>query len=209
MINHILKFNEAAVTALAGSTRLRLNIKQRGGETFTALRPSYRVSGKNAMLLVEPVDGEKFQNAILSETESAKIANLPEFKPDAAYYMDDIGYGWFVLKQVEVEGDVDETRPGVYVTVIQQSDEKVVSPKQDELTQTSTVDLVVGEVATEITTDTSVVITTTAVDAIVETIVLTHSEEIITEPVVEPTANLTVAEATEVVDDLDVIKQNQ
>jgi hypothetical protein len=113
-MGHTLKFNPAAVKLLSGNTRVRLLTKSRGGEVFVALRPSYRVAGKNVQLLVDAVEGEKHQLADMPKAVMALIEGLPELKNNTHYHMEDIGYQWFILKASDT--DIDDKKPGIYVS---------------------------------------------------------------------------------------------
>ena len=131
-MGHQLKFNPAAVKALGGNTRVRLFTKTRSGETFFALRPSYRVSGKNVQLRVEAVEGEKFQTADMPMALSAQVDGLPELKNNIHYHLEDIGYQWFILKASDA--DIDDKKPGVYVSKLR---EKAVKKTDDSTTDTT------------------------------------------------------------------------
>lgn len=131
-MGHTLKFNPAAVKALGGNTRVRLLTKTRGGEVFFALRPSYRVSGKNVQLRVEPVEGEKHQIADLPLATIGMVEGLPELKNNTHYHMEDIGYQWFILKASDA--DIDDKKPGVYVSRLREKPAK----KADDAAATDT-----------------------------------------------------------------------
>jgi hypothetical protein len=121
-MGHTLKFNPAAVKALGGNTRVRLLTKTRGGEVFFALRPSYRVSGKNVQLRVEPVEGEKHQVADLPLAVMVQVEGLPELKNNTHYHMEDIGYQWFILKASDT--DIDDKKPGIFVSRLREKPAK-------------------------------------------------------------------------------------
>ena len=137
-MGHSLKFNPAAVKALEGNSRIRLFTKTRAGETFFALRPSYRVSGKNVQLRVEPVEGEKFQLAELAAATIEMIEGLPALKNNTHYHLEDIGYKWFILKESDV--DIDDKKPGVYVSKLREKAVKKVdeTPPEDHDTTAET-----------------------------------------------------------------------
>ena len=94
-----LQFNESAVTALGNPSRLRLFTKLRGGVVYAALRPSYRVAGKNVQLLVNQIEGETTATAELTAESIQAVEDLPEIKANTSFAIEDIGYGWFVLKE--------------------------------------------------------------------------------------------------------------
>jgi hypothetical protein len=146
-MGHTLKFNPAAVKALAGNTRVRLLTKTRGGEVFFALRPSYRVSGKNVQLRVEPIEGEKHQTADLPKDVIAQVAGLPELKNNTHYHMEDIGYQWFILKASDT--DIDDKKPGIYVTrlrekAVKKTEDAAAAPADATATDTQTTDTAAG-----------------------------------------------------------------
>lgn len=141
-MGHTLKFNPAAVKALGGNTRVRLLTKTRGGEVFFALRPSYRVSGKNVQLRVEPIEGEKHQTADLPKDVIAQVAGLPELKNNTHYHMEDIGYQWFILKASDT--DIDDKKPGIFVSRLR---EKAVKKADDAAAATDTATVAQTETA--------------------------------------------------------------
>lgn len=94
-----LSFNESAVTAMGNPARLRLFTKLRGGVVYVALRPSYRVAGKNVQLMVTPVEGDTSCTAELTAEHIQSVDGLPEIKANTSFALEDIGYGWFVLKE--------------------------------------------------------------------------------------------------------------
>jgi hypothetical protein len=105
MTSLILHFNEAAVTAMEGSTRIRALMKKRGGKEFLGLRPSYRVSGKNMQL--KTVKGE--DGKISTELPSNFIKELKYERPEngAAFFLKSIGYGWFILDELPADATTD------------------------------------------------------------------------------------------------------
>ena len=152
-MGHTLKFNPAAVKALGGNTRVRLLTKTRGGEVFFALRPSYRVSGKNVQLRVEPIEGEKHQSADLPKDVIAQVAGLPELKNNTHYHMEDIGYQWFILKPSDTE--IEDKKPGIFVSRLR---EKAAKKAEDtaaaaDATATTDTDNTATTGATETATD--------------------------------------------------------
>lgn len=163
-MGHTLKFNPAAVKALAGNTRVRLLTKTRGGETFVALRPSYRVAGKNVQLRIDAVEGEKHQLADMPKAVMALIEGLPELKNNTHYHMEDIGYQWFILKASET--DIDDKKPGIFVSRLR---EKAV--KKDDAASpadATTTDTQNESTATETTAAGSTLTETPAETAIAE-----------------------------------------
>jgi pyruvate/2-oxoglutarate dehydrogenase complex dihydrolipoamide acyltransferase (E2) component len=105
MTSLVLQFNEAAVAAFEGNTRLRVLMKKRGGKEFLGLRPSYRVSGKNLQL--KTVKGEDGQTT--SELPANFIKELKFDRPElgAAFHLKNIGYGWFILDGMPADATTD------------------------------------------------------------------------------------------------------
>jgi hypothetical protein len=105
MTSLVLQFNEAAVAAFEGNTRLRVLMKKRGGKEFLGLRPSYRVSGKNLQL--KTVKGEDGQTS--SELPANFIKELKFDRPEhgAAFHLKNIGYGWFILDGMPADATTD------------------------------------------------------------------------------------------------------
>lgn len=95
MSNLILTFNAQATEKLGSNTRIRVKTMKRGGVEYVALRPSYRVSGKNAMIRTSKGDDGMFA-AELPEQLFTDLT-LPALK-NGEYLFDDVGYGWFLLK---------------------------------------------------------------------------------------------------------------
>jgi hypothetical protein len=160
-MGHTLKFNPAAVKALGGNTRVRLLTKTRGGEVFVALRPSYRVSGKNVQLRVEPIEGEKHQTADLPKDLITQVDGLPELKNNTHYHMEDIGYQWFILKASD--SDIEDKKPGIFVSRLREKAAKKADEPGDNtetITQANTAED--HQPAGETVSETEVILTTTA-----------------------------------------------
>ncbi len=99
MTKLVLTFNEPAAKALGANTRLRVKPLKRGGVEYVALRPSYRVSGKNEMIRV--IKGEDGVLTAEMDHDKAIELKLPEIKAsNTNYIFEDVGYGWFILKDV-------------------------------------------------------------------------------------------------------------
>jgi hypothetical protein len=97
MSNLVLTFNGPATEKIGANTRLRVKSMKRGGVDYVALRPSYRVSGKNAMIRTSKNEDGTFC-AELPETMFTELT-LPELKSNHTHYlMDDVGYGWFLMR---------------------------------------------------------------------------------------------------------------
>lgn len=143
----VLKLNlNSAATALMGTnTRLRVKKMTRGGVDLLALRPSYRVSGKNVKVLVDKAEDGTSTVVIDETTISGAGAPVPAI--GTQYKLVDVGYGWLTVKAVEGEDATPEL-----LTV----EEFVPPPKgMVDLTETKTVEKEVGSLATGETTETT------------------------------------------------------
>jgi hypothetical protein len=111
MTSLVLQFNGAAVELLQGITRLRVNIKKRGGVEYLALRPSYRVSGKNLQARTAKAES----GATLVEIPAGYLKELKYTRPDlgASFLFNDEGYGWFTLR--ELPDDATDATPTLIV----------------------------------------------------------------------------------------------
>jgi hypothetical protein len=139
MTSLVLQFNEAAVSAFEGNTRLRVLMKKRGGKEFLGLRPSYRVSGKNLQL--KTVKGEDGQTS--SELPASFIKELKFERPEhgAAFHLKNIGYGWFILDGMPTDATTD--LPTVVVAdsvLIKQTAKTVVAEDKKQDTTDTKVD---------------------------------------------------------------------
>jgi hypothetical protein len=105
MTSLVLQFNEAAVAAMEGNTRLRVLMKKRGGKEYLGLRPSYRVSGKNMQLMVTKND----EGMVSSELPANFIKDLKFTRPEhnTAFFLKNIGYGWFILDELAADATPD------------------------------------------------------------------------------------------------------
>lgn len=107
MSNLILTFNGPAQEVLGPNTRIRVKTMKRGGQEYVALRPSYRVSGKNAMIrAVKNDDGT--MSAELPDTLVGELS-LPDLKGSHTYKMHDAGYGWYLIQDAENLVETDAT----------------------------------------------------------------------------------------------------
>lgn len=140
----VLKLNlNSAATALMGTnTRLRVKKMTRGGVDLLALRPSYRVSGKNVKVLVDKA--EDGTSSVVIDDAVITGAGAPVPAIGTQYKLVDVGYGWLTVKAVEGEDATPEL-----ITV-----EEFVAPV--ETAETKTVEKTVGELAdTQTSTETS------------------------------------------------------
>lgn len=100
-----LNLNKQATSLLGSNTRLRLKSLTRGGQAYLALRPSYRVSGKNTKVMVALRDGGTSEVQI-DEADIA-AASAPALVIGTTYKLVDVGYGWYTVKALD-EGDQTE-----------------------------------------------------------------------------------------------------
>jgi hypothetical protein len=99
MSNLLLTFNGPASEAMGANTRIRVKTMKRGGVEYVALRPSYRVSGKNAMIRTAKAEDGVFTAELPEAVLSDETLALPALKSNGSQYlMADVGYGWFLLK---------------------------------------------------------------------------------------------------------------
>lgn len=107
----ILSFNSAAITALGANTRLRVEKKTRGGVDYLALRPSYRVAGRNTMVRTEKTDDGL--TVEIPEQLFTDNPSLPVPKSSTTYHFNDIGYGWFLLQE---KADLTDDEPSITIS---------------------------------------------------------------------------------------------
>jgi len=136
MTSLILHFNEAAVTAMEGSTRIRALMKKRGGKEFLGLRPSYRVSGKNMQL--KTIKGE--DGSVSTELPTNFIKELKFERPEngTAFFLKSIGYGWFILDEFPVDASGD--LPTVVISDSAHVKQAAKAAAAEEKTSTEVVD---------------------------------------------------------------------
>jgi hypothetical protein len=102
-----LTLNKQATSLLGSNTRLRLKSLTRGGQAYLALRPSYRVSGKNTKVMVALRDGGTSEVQI--DDADVAAAGAPALEIGTTYKLVDVGYGWFTVKALEAEDQTEET----------------------------------------------------------------------------------------------------
>ena len=129
-----LNLNKQATSLLGSNTRLRLKSLTRGGIAYLALRPSYRVSGKNTKVMVNLRDGGTSEVQI-DEADIAAVS-APALAIGTTYKLVDVGYGWYTVKLLE---DGDQTEETFTVSEYQ-------APEQTS-EASSTPDVVIKEVA--------------------------------------------------------------
>lgn len=126
----VLNFNQAATTALAGNTRLRLKSVKRGGQTYLALRPSYRVSGKNTKVQVTP--GAEGTSQVTIDKADIEASGSPVPEVGTSYQFFGLGYGWFILKPLDDANTetklVNITSPADAVAETVESTETIITP---------------------------------------------------------------------------------
>lgn len=146
MTNLVLTFNGAAAEKLGANSRLRVKTMKRGGEEFVALRPSYRVSGKNTMIrTIKGDDGTV--TAELPDTVIEEMA-LPEIKSNHTnYLMFDAGYGWFLMK----DGSEANEKKDAIITVSKARKSAAKKAKQADDTQAEGTDAEASEGQTQTT----------------------------------------------------------
>lgn len=115
----VLTFSESAAKALGDNTRLRIKSMTRAGVELVALRPSYRVSGKNAQLRTLKdeagvITAEMSDEIIASQSLPALAAGQYLFEQSGGEK-----YGWFALK--EVTGEVDADAPLITIARVAKS----------------------------------------------------------------------------------------
>ena len=95
-----ITLNPTAAALLGTNTRLRLKAMRRGGADHFAIRPSYRVSGFNTMTKVVKQD----DGSVIALVESDAIEALKAPVPQAGktYLIEDVGYGWFLVKETDL-----------------------------------------------------------------------------------------------------------
>jgi len=101
----ILSFNPAAIAVLGANTRLRVKKITRGGIDYLALRPSYRVAGRNTMIRTDKTD-----DGLIAEIPEQMFTDNPTFpapKSSTTYHFNDIGYGWYLLQEKDDLTDAD------------------------------------------------------------------------------------------------------
>lgn len=96
----VLTLNKPATEALGSYTRLRVLTKRRGGKVHVALRPSYRVAGKNLMTRLEKAE-DGTSTAVLSEQILIDVTALVPLTAGTTFTLNDIGYGWFTLTETD------------------------------------------------------------------------------------------------------------
>jgi hypothetical protein len=111
MSSLVLQFNGAAVELLHGITRLRVKTMKRGGVEYLALRPSYRVSGKNMQARTAKAES----GATLVEIPASFIKDLKYPRPElgTSFLFHNDGYGWFTLR--DLPDDAAESTPTLIV----------------------------------------------------------------------------------------------
>lgn len=101
----ILSFNPAAIAVLGANTRLRVKKITRGGVDYLALRPSYRVAGRNTMIRTDKTDDGLI--AEIPEQLFTDNPSIPAPKSSTTYHFNDIGYGWYLLQEKDDLTDAD------------------------------------------------------------------------------------------------------
>jgi len=96
----VLTLNKPATEALGTYTRLRVLTKRRGGKVHVALRPSYRVAGKNLMTRLEKAE-DGTSTAVLSDQILVDVTALVPLTAGTTFTLNDIGYGWFTLTETD------------------------------------------------------------------------------------------------------------
>lgn len=127
MTTFVLQFNATAVESLGDNTRLRVKMIRRGGKDYLALRPSYRVSGKNQMVRVSKSGDQVTAEIPLDLLEKE---NLPKLEEGAVYYFTSIGYGWYLLKKQTNEEP--EAKVSVSIKSLEEKKQKQDDPELDK-----------------------------------------------------------------------------
>lgn len=107
----ILAFNPAAIAVLGTNTRLRVKKVTRGGVDYLALRPSYRVAGRNTMVRTDKTDDGLI--AVIPEQLFTDNPTFPTPKTGGTYHFHDVGYGWFLLQE---KTDLSADEPSITVS---------------------------------------------------------------------------------------------
>lgn len=116
MSNLILTFNQIALDLIGTNTRLRVASRRRGGMDNLGFKSCYRVPHFHSMIRTEKREDGSVQSVIPSDMlEALKLQPVAT----GTYEFKSIGYGWFLLKQIQDGADTSEMSQ---VQVINDSD---------------------------------------------------------------------------------------